>query len=60
VSDIKGLQMPDNDLIDDLKDLLHQATVERSHYYTGRCIERAIVRIMELEIQVRELKRWDD
>jgi hypothetical protein len=31
-----------------LRDLHKQATVERSHYYTGRCISDAINEITEL------------
>ena len=36
------------DLIDRLEDLHKQATVERSHYYTGKCIRDAIEEIKML------------
>jgi hypothetical protein len=31
-----------DDILDRLRDLYKQATVERSHYYTGRCVSDAI------------------
>jgi hypothetical protein len=31
-----------DDILDRLRDLHRQATVERSHYFTGRCISDAI------------------
>jgi hypothetical protein len=38
----------ERDLMVDLLDLHHQATTERSHYYVGRCIRRAIAEIATL------------
>jgi hypothetical protein len=35
------------DILVRLRDLHKQATVERSHYYTGRCISDAINEITE-------------
>jgi hypothetical protein len=37
-----------NDLLADLKDLHQQATKERSHFYVGKCCERAIDEITRL------------
>ncbi len=39
------------DILDDLEDLHKQATEERSHNYTGRCIRRAIDEIKRLRHQ---------
>jgi hypothetical protein len=36
------------DIVDDLKDLLKQATTERSHYYVAECCRRAIAEIESL------------
>lgn len=36
------------DILDALKDLHRQATVERSHHYVGRTVEWAIKEIEEL------------
>lgn len=36
------------DIVDDLKDLLKQATTERSHYYVADCCKRAIEEIESL------------
>lgn len=44
-------------LLDDMRDLHKQATVERSHYYVGRVLERAIEEIERLD---RNLKSRDD
>jgi hypothetical protein len=41
-----------DDILDPLRDLHKQATVERSHYYTGRCISDAINEITALRKQV--------
>jgi hypothetical protein len=46
-----------SDVIEKLKDLHKQATVNRSHYYTGSVISEAIVelaRLRELQTLVRE------
>jgi hypothetical protein len=36
------------DILDDLRDLIKQATAERSHYYVKSCCERAIAEIESL------------
>lgn len=36
------------DIVDDLKNLLKQATTERSHYYVADCCRRAIAEIESL------------
>lgn len=36
------------DILDDLRDLLKQATTERSHYYVAECCRRAIQEIESL------------
>lgn len=36
------------DILDRLRDLHRQATVERSHYYVGRCVSDAINEITTL------------
>jgi hypothetical protein len=38
----EGPVMLSDDILDRLRDLYKQATVERSHYYTGRCISGAV------------------
>jgi hypothetical protein len=38
----------ENDILDDLEDLLLQATKERSHFYVASCITRAIEEIKRL------------
>lgn len=38
------------DILDDLRDLLKQATTERSHYYVASCCRRAIEEIQMLRI----------
>ena len=38
-----------DDLVKQLHNLHKQATVERSHFYVGRCVAQAIDRIEELE-----------
>lgn len=40
-----------DDLMERLHDLHKQATVERSHYYVGKCVADAIHRIEELEAE---------
>ena len=37
-----------DDILDRFRDLHKQATVERDHYYTGRCISDAINEITAL------------
>jgi hypothetical protein len=37
-----------DDILDRLRDLHKQATVERSHYYVGRCVSDAINEITAL------------
>ena len=43
------------DILDDLADLHKQATVERSHYYVGSCVRRAIEEIENLRATVATL-----
>lgn len=38
----------DPDILDSLKDLLKQATTERSHYYVAKCCRDAICEIKRL------------
>jgi len=44
-------------LLEDMRDIHKQATVERSHHYVGRTLERAIA---EIERYDRNLKTRDD
>jgi hypothetical protein len=44
-----------DDILDRLRDLHRQATVERSHYYTGRCFSDAINEITRLRKLLGEL-----
>jgi hypothetical protein len=47
----RKIEAPDSlgdDILVRLRDLHKQATLERSHYYTGRCIADAINEITEL------------
>jgi DNA repair exonuclease SbcCD ATPase subunit len=41
-----------SDLINDIDDLILQATHERSHFYVGSVLKRAKQRIEELEAQI--------
>ena len=41
-----------DDLVKRLRDLHKQATVERSHFYVGKCVADAIHRIEELEAKL--------
>ena len=43
-----------DDILERLRDLHKQATVERSHYYVGRCVSDAINEITRL----RKLLSW--
>lgn len=43
------------DIVDDLKDLLKQATTERSHYYVAATCKRAIEEIESLRTQWAEM-----
>lgn len=45
------------DILDVLHDLHKQATVERSHYYTGNAIKRAIA---EIERTRNERDEWKE
>ena len=45
---LKVTVMVEDDILDRLRDLHRQATVERSHYYVGRCVNDAINEIPEL------------
>jgi hypothetical protein len=40
------------DILDDLRDLHKQATTEHSHYYTAKCVLRAIDEIERLRVEV--------
>jgi hypothetical protein len=51
------------DILEDLKDLHKQATVERSHYYVGSVVKRAIAEIEQLRAgapQTVSLKEFCD
>lgn len=41
------------DILDRLADLHTQATVERSHYYTGACVRDAMAEIARLRAALR-------
>jgi len=43
-----------DDLVKRLRDLHEQATVEKSHFYAGKCVKDAIERIEELEAKLAE------
>jgi hypothetical protein len=45
-----------SDLIERLKDLHKQATVERSHYYVGKCVRDSITELTSLTARVAELE----
>lgn len=38
----------ENDILDDLENMLKQATTERSHYYVAKCCRSAIDEIKRL------------
>lgn len=42
------------DILDDLEDLLKQATTERSHYYVAKCCRAAIAEIRRLRSKCEE------
>ncbi|WP_316397322.1 hypothetical protein [Bradyrhizobium sp. 33ap4] len=44
------------DILADLGDLYKQATEERSHYYTGACIRRAMTEIAALRVACERLR----
>jgi hypothetical protein len=44
------------DIIEKLKDLHFQATMERSHYYTGSCLREAIQEIERLRSLLDEAR----
>ena len=44
----------EDDILDRLEDLHQQATIERSHYYVGKCVKDAMEEIRRLR---RELDR---
>ena len=44
----------ENDILDDLEDLLKQATTERSHFYVASCCHRAIEEIKRLHSEIEE------
>lgn len=48
------------DILEKLEDVHKQATIERSHFYTGKCIEEAIAeikRLREYEWMYKELSK---
>lgn len=45
------------DILDKLIDLHHQATKEKSHYYSGKCIKDAIEEIVRLRTIIREMSK---
>ena len=45
------------DVLVDLRDLMEQATKERSHYYVHDTCARAVYEIMTLRMQVDGLRR---
>jgi hypothetical protein len=45
-----------NDILNDLEDLLKQATTEHSHYYVASTTRRAIFEIKHLRQQVDQQK----
>jgi len=47
-------------LIERLRDLHKQATVERSHYYVGNCTQEAAARIEALEAALRRIDAIND
>lgn len=44
-----------NDIIDDLVDLIKQATKENSHYYVASVCSAAIAEISKLRIEIHKL-----
>ena len=42
------MKLASKDILARLEDLHRQATEERSHYYTGKCIQDAIIEIKAL------------
>lgn len=44
----KVVVIEENDILDDLEDLLQQATTERSHFYVAKCCKAAIEEIKRL------------
>lgn len=45
------------DILDRLADLHKQATVERSHYYVGKCARDAIAEIQRLRSIIEAVQR---
>lgn len=46
------------DILIALEDLHKQATVERSHYYVGKCCRDAIEEIKTLRAEIDRLRKW--
>lgn len=44
----------EDDILDQLRDLLKQATVERSHFYVAKCCKDAIAEIERLRCSCGE------
>lgn len=51
---IEEERLGEPDIVDRLKDLYRQATVERSHFYVGACVLAAIVEIEKLRAMLEE------
>jgi hypothetical protein len=47
----------EDDILDRLADLHKQATVERSHYYVGKCVRDAIAEIQRLRSAIEAVQR---
>jgi len=47
----------EDDIINKLIDLHHQATKERSHYYSGKLIKEAIEEIVRLRTIIEEMSK---
>lgn len=54
-----ALERPTPDILARLADLHKQATVERSHHYTGACIRDAMAEITRLRAALTRLRDCD-
>lgn len=52
---VKVTTTVENDILDDLEDLLKQATTERSHFYVAKCCREAIDEIKRLRRKCGEV-----
>jgi hypothetical protein len=48
---------PEEDIIDKLIDLHHQAKTDKSHFYVASCCNEAVEEIVKLRLEVLELKK---